>query len=230
MHVLAVWISMLAAHPQKADFEAWYAREDPWGIAGSESDRLRVERINREFCGCRFESGLDICCGEGHATARFRFLEAVTGVDLSETAIARARRNYPNIRFVAANLIDLSMFEASSFNFISCLETLYNLTLEEQRGALAQIRRLGKPDCVYLFSVETTGPNNARAYHTLDSARAVLSQSFQIQREFAVTMGALPYWRKVLVKLHLSSKKEQRKQHLFEGNVSGAYQVAFVCH
>jgi trans-aconitate methyltransferase len=191
-----------------------------------------MERILHALAGRTFQKGIDIGCGEGHATAALPVRD-MTGVDFSEIAIHRAAKRYPHIKFETADILDLSRFPEGAFDFVSCLELLYYLKPEQQTAAIAQLKRLGTANSTYLFSVVTKRlPENIKAnYHTTESAMALLSAHFKIKDMFAVTLATrLPYWRRALVSLKLDSKTAQRKKYLFSrASLRAAYQTAFIC-
>src|SRR3989442_7750377 len=58
---------------------------------------------------------LDFGCGTGWFTEALSHLGRATGIDLSETAIARAKATYPHVRFIAANLFEAA-FPAEQFD------------------------------------------------------------------------------------------------------------------
>ena len=52
---------------------------------------------------------LDLGCGHGWFSAELARLGEVTGIDLSDEAVARARAQYPGITFIAGDLYDLPL-------------------------------------------------------------------------------------------------------------------------
>lgn len=97
----------------KKYFDKAFATEDPWRYSLSEYERnkyLRQLEAIRKFCP-RPQSVLEIGCAEGVFTAlladAFPRTE-ITGVDISPTAIERAREKYknvPNAEFVEADAV-----------------------------------------------------------------------------------------------------------------------------
>ncbi len=83
---------------------------------------------------------LDLGCGAGVPVARalaaggFR----VTGVDVSEVQIRRARRLVPGARFLRADATRVEL-PAGSFDAVACLYTLIHLPLDEQPVLLGRI-------------------------------------------------------------------------------------------
>ncbi len=91
------------------EFEAMYrhSSEIPW-----HQDQT-VDAIFSDICvsivrRCRPDSLLDVGCGMGYMADRLRrevpCLKKLTGLDISETAVAEARKMFPSIRFVAGDI------------------------------------------------------------------------------------------------------------------------------
>jgi 2-polyprenyl-3-methyl-5-hydroxy-6-metoxy-1,4-benzoquinol methylase len=83
---------------------------------------------------------LDLGCGAGVPVARALDADGfrVTGVDVSEVQIGRARRLVPGARFLRADAT-LVEFPAGSFDGVVCLYTLIHLPLDEQPVLLGRI-------------------------------------------------------------------------------------------
>lgn len=83
---------------------------------------------------------LDLGCGCGVPVARSMSAAGhhVTGVDLSEVQIERARRLVPGAVFIRADATEVT-FEPESFNAVVCLYALIHIPLDEQPPLLARI-------------------------------------------------------------------------------------------
>jgi SAM-dependent methyltransferase len=89
---------------------------------------------------------IDLGCGCGlPATRQLARRFEVTGVDLSDTQIARARRLVPEAKFVRADMTRIRI-RANSVQGVVALYSLIHLPLEEQRPLLARIHRWLTPD------------------------------------------------------------------------------------
>jgi 2-polyprenyl-3-methyl-5-hydroxy-6-metoxy-1,4-benzoquinol methylase len=97
-------------------------------------------------------SVLDLGCGCGVPVARSlaRAGFAVTGVDISDVQIDRARRLVPAASFVRADASTVE-FAAGSFDAVVCLYALFHLPLAEQPGILRRIRTWLRPSGWLLF-------------------------------------------------------------------------------
>ena len=127
--------------------EAIYAADpDPWASA---SHRYRYQHRKYEVLASllpprRFRQVLDVGCGLGllsrHLAAR---AEAVLGIDVAPTAIARARglhADRPNLRFEAHDLLELPRSFAGTFDLVAVADVLYYISpLDDARlRALAE--------------------------------------------------------------------------------------------
>jgi SAM-dependent methyltransferase len=85
---------------------------------------------------------LDLGCGAGVPTTKL-LADAgysVTGVDIAEVQIERARSLVPNATFIQA---DLALWDADSdsFDAVVCLYTLIHVPLQDQRELIPRLRR-----------------------------------------------------------------------------------------
>lgn len=91
---------------------------------------------------------LDIGCGTGRLYqifAKFQDSLDYVGLDQSEGQLEEAKRDFPNNKYVQAEMTKLS-FEGSSFDLIFCIATLHHLPDETTREeALSEMYRVLKP-------------------------------------------------------------------------------------
>lgn len=97
---------------------------------------------------------LDLGCGAGRTTSHiFENGCKVVGVDISETLIARAKKDYPEIDFrvMDARKMDFKdgVFDAVFFSF-NGIDNLLSLT--EREKAISEIRRVLKPGGYFIYS------------------------------------------------------------------------------
>lgn len=93
---------------------------------------------------------LDLGCGTGLPADRImasRF--QVTGVDLSDVMIRRARRAVPGARFLRANMTEVD-FPAESFGAVTSLYAIIHVPLQEQRALLSRIQAWLRPRGLFL--------------------------------------------------------------------------------
>lgn len=121
----------MSLSPTSAEFfETMYSeREDPWEFASSQYERDRyatiVRALNNKHYQCAFEPG----CSIGILTAQLaRFCDRVEALDISPTAVARARarcERLPNVQILCGSLsemipdeeIDLVVFSEIGYYF-----------------------------------------------------------------------------------------------------------------
>lgn len=132
-----------ATDRQASVFERLYRQqEDPWGLRASPFTQYRylalLERL-AAFTPCA--SLLDVGCGEGLFT---RYLTGVasrvTGIDVSATAVARARQNVSAAEFSCVSVQSYSPGER--FDVVVAAEMLYYA--DDTTAALERLRALGE--------------------------------------------------------------------------------------
>lgn len=121
-----------------ADFNEYYRSADPWGIEDAAfRDQVLLGVVARHVAGKRV---LELGCGEGHLTATlFANAASVLGIDISDTAISRAKlRGIRNAWFEVADILAIS-FEG--FDVITAIECVYYLSADERKAFFAKIKR-----------------------------------------------------------------------------------------
>jgi len=110
----------------KIIFEDFYKKEDPWNVRNSYREQYRFFRSYNLIKKNKYNIILDVGCGEGYfPNILKRIGEEVIAVDISSTAINRARARFSNeIKFICGDIRDLK-FRNDSFDLICCLEMLY---------------------------------------------------------------------------------------------------------
>jgi 2-polyprenyl-3-methyl-5-hydroxy-6-metoxy-1,4-benzoquinol methylase len=136
---------------------------DPWRISHA---RFRDKVLRRSTS--RFIAGktiLELGCGEGHLTqAIFSDASSVTGIDLSDVAIGRARnRGLPNARFEHSGFLRTSF---KGYDVIAAIECLYYLTPEDQETFFERVAREHRG--ILIISGPIIGANEHRKYFTHD--------------------------------------------------------------
>jgi SAM-dependent methyltransferase len=139
---------------------------------------------------------LDAACGEGYGSALLAKRAAnVVGADISEVAVAHARRRYDgaaNLRFDLADATRLDHLPDASFDLIVSFETLEHVHGQERM--LDGFARLLAPDGVLLVSTpdkrnysDLTGFVNEHHVHELYRAEfeALLASRFPARRLYA---------------------------------------------
>lgn len=149
------------------------------------------EHFHRYLLATRLVAGkrvLDLASGEGYGAALLaQSAEHVTGVELDPQTVAHSRATYPlaNVEFLQGSMLDLSRFEAGSFDVITCFEALEHVTEHEE--LFQQVRRVLAPTGIFLSStpdrlVYTEAHDHHNPFHvrelSLDEYREVLAEHF----------------------------------------------------
>jgi SAM-dependent methyltransferase len=120
---------------------------------GDSKYRAWIERLTQQLDqGSRV---LDIGCGSGIPLARELVAagHAVTGVDISQVQIRRARELVPQATFIRADAASLD-FPSESFDAVVSFYALIHLPQDEQQELLAKVARWLRPGGWFLC---TTG-------------------------------------------------------------------------
>lgn len=105
-----------------------YAMEDPWDMA-SGREQHRFEATNARLSGVApgFGSVLEVGCGEGHQSLHLlQLARDLTGIDISEAALARARRRCPGASFLRGTPAEVpQLFAGRRFDLVTACEVLH---------------------------------------------------------------------------------------------------------
>lgn len=112
--------------------ELLYRLNDPWNMA-SDRERYRFEETSRILRRAlvspaeRVESILEIGCGEGHQSEHLAPLcRSLSGIDISPTAVGRARQRLPGASFTAGDLLAQPWAaQRNRFDIVTAFEVLY---------------------------------------------------------------------------------------------------------
>lgn len=121
----------------------------------TEQGQIRLEHYHRYATVREIVSGrdvLDVACGEGYGSfCLSEKARLVVGVDISQEAVGHARVRYakPNLAFCAGHAAALA-FDEDSFDAVISFETIEHLA--EQAQMLSEIRRVLRPDGVFVIS------------------------------------------------------------------------------
>ncbi len=130
-----------------------YKLGDPWNME-SRLERARFEATNaliRRHFG-QVDSLLEIGCGEGHQTLAFRELAGqVHGIDVSPTAIERARLRVPDAQFAASDIHGQPWGDGRGrFDLVVACEVLYYI--KDIPATIERMRHLGRACLVTFFA------------------------------------------------------------------------------
>jgi GT2 family glycosyltransferase/SAM-dependent methyltransferase len=149
------------------------------------------EHFHRYLLATRLVAGkrvLDLASGEGYGVALLsQSAERVIGVELDPLTVQHSRSTYPlaNVEFLQGSMLDLSRFEAGSFDVVTCFEALEHVT--EHDELFEQVRRVLAPTGIFLSStpdrlVYSEAHDHHNPFHvrelSLDEYREVLGEHF----------------------------------------------------
>ena len=124
--------------------------DDHWWYAGMRRVALRV--LDRALAGRSGLVVLDAGCGTGGTTARLRRYGRVVGVDLAWEALQPARGRGLDGHLARGDIQRLPFGDAC-FDAATSFEVVYHLGVANDQAALAELRRVLKPDGVLLLRV-----------------------------------------------------------------------------
>lgn len=140
-------------------FEHLYRDEDPYGVLDSEEEARKRAQTLEAVEGLRFESALEIGCGEGIlAEGLAPRCDALRLVDLSERALRRAAERMEPHDHVRVSRLDLLADPIEGdFDLVVCSEVLVYIPVERLDRArdkiLAHLRPGGRLLLVHSRSV-----------------------------------------------------------------------------
>ncbi len=140
------------------------SKGDPWGQDWRASQLVRykksIELLNRYTEKQRIADVLDIGCATG---IFLRMLEEnslgknLTGVDISEEAVKKAKKKFPQFSFSVSSLPHLNKLDAG-FDLISALEVIYYVSEGELEKTLLRLKSMLKNNGYLLISIYLNQP------------------------------------------------------------------------
>jgi SAM-dependent methyltransferase len=131
--------------------------------------RQLVAQMIDAFGGVHGEAALDIGCGTGGNLPFLRkYCATVSGLDLSEDAIALAREKFPQEDFHRGDVNELcNLYAAGSFDLISDFNVLYHDWVKSDLQSMRDIHKLLRPGGVFILT-EPAFPFLRRAHDVVD--------------------------------------------------------------
>ncbi len=115
--------------------------EDPWNFERSRYEQERLRVLLDHVKQYPHEKILEVGCAEGIFTAELnKIAKEVVAIDVSPTALARAKRRCPEVTFLLTNLQEFTW--DSQFDIVICAETLYYI--KDVAAAIQKLTSLGK--------------------------------------------------------------------------------------
>jgi ubiquinone/menaquinone biosynthesis C-methylase UbiE len=151
----------VGANDNHARLDLAYRIGDPWNME-SELEKFRFERTNavirRQWPA--LDSLLEVGCGEGHQSRHLSELcRQLHGVDVSATAVERAKQRLPAANFAAGDIFAQPWGrDPGRFDLVVACEVLYYIA--DIQGTIDEMNRIGKHCMVTLFApaIRRVGP------------------------------------------------------------------------
>jgi 2-polyprenyl-3-methyl-5-hydroxy-6-metoxy-1,4-benzoquinol methylase len=195
LYVRRTWMKYAMRGVAQADahdrLDMAYKVRDPWRME-SEQEQFRFAETNRILHRAliapadRVGSILELGCGEGHQSEHLiQVCARLTGIDVSPTAIERARRRLPAAEFAAGDLFGQPWAgESKRFDVVTAFEVLYYI--KDIPRTLEAMTRLGRACIVTYF-----GPAARRVEPALQGMPILGRESFR----FGETDWQVAWWR-----------------------------------
>ena len=169
--------------------ERAYLMPDPWKL-DSDPERHRFAETNKHVqraFGDKIGSLLEIGCGEGHQSEVLqKVCDKLTGIDVSATAIGRARKRLPSADFAAGDLFAQPWIgERGRFDVVVACEVLYYLS--DVPRTLDAMERLAKVGCLVTYF----SPAERKIGGFVSARKGVQKDAFR----FGETEWTVAWWR-----------------------------------
>lgn len=138
-----------------------YRLGDPWNME-SELEQFRFQRTNQIIAREWPDAGsiLELGCGEGHQSVQLqKVCRQLHGVDVSATAVERARVRAPQSHFAAGDIFAQPWGrESGRFDLVVACEVLYYIS--DIARTIEEMNQLGKSCLVTMFApaIRRVGP------------------------------------------------------------------------
>lgn len=181
------------AHPDDSGFQdrlhlVWRRRFIPWLKREDSPYRAaflwRYKWVSKV---CTGKDVLDIPCGMGWGTSLIRGARSLKGIDLSEEAIAEARRRYSQHAQFAVGDMRSFVLPNASVDVVCCLEGIEHVPTQVGRDFLVEAKRVLRPRGLLMLSSPycRTKPHSGNPFHIHeyqpDEIRQLLSEFFTIE-------------------------------------------------
>lgn len=140
---------------------------------------------------------LDIACGEGYGSNIMAdAAKEVVGIDLDEETINEARLKYkkPNIRYLAGSATKIPIAENYSFDLIISFETLEHIDEQEQVAFLKEVKRLLKPEGVFVVSTPDRNVYGGNPFHKKEFTENEFVEFIKSYFKYSTLFGQKSYF------------------------------------
>jgi len=161
------------------------------------SGSIELEHMHRYIYALAHAKGktiLDVASGAGYGTALLASHAAfITGVDITEDAVAHARRKYqlPNLEFRLGSCSKIPLPDGT-VDLVVSFETIEHHDEHEQM--LAEVKRVLKPDGMAIISspdkaIYTDKPEYHNSFHVKELYREEFEALFRTRFKNVVSLG-----------------------------------------
>lgn len=201
----------ISPEDQRAAWNLWNAEHRE--RAQGEVSRRQSELVEKWLValGRKDLDLIDIGCGAGWLCERLAGYGNVTGIDLADEVVARAKKRLPSVHFVAGDFFALQ-FDAAGFDVAVSLEVLSHVV--DQAAFLGRIAGLLRPGGMLMLATQNRpilerwtaigppAPGQIRRWVDAPSLRHLLDPNFDVMEMTSV----LPVGNQGLLRLVNSGK------------------------
>ena len=140
-----------------SEFETRYRRSipDAWGYENSEAHQNRFDSLLRILPDQVFDTAIELGCAEGHFTEKLaRRCKRVIACDLSQRALARARKRLPGLAVDWRQCDIRAGIPAEDPDLLIFSDVLYYLSPKEISEVIRDCSRKTRPGALLVFANE----------------------------------------------------------------------------
>jgi ubiquinone/menaquinone biosynthesis C-methylase UbiE len=144
-----------------SSYDAIYDRYVEWGGGHAERRREAIDAVLADGLVSPGGTVLDLGCGTGQLATAYLVERGlrVTGVDISVSSVAAARRAVPGAQFMAADMAELEL-PGESLDLVTAFYSIIHLPRDLHAGLFAAISRWMRPGGVLVASLATRASEN----------------------------------------------------------------------
>lgn len=146
---------MISPNDKFEDIREYYNNDYYENISSDLALPWHCKKIGERLQEMNEKSVLDVACGTGEWLGYFKKRGAqIAGIDLSQRAIEECQKRFPDGEFVCGPA-EVLPFEDARFDLITCMGSLEHFL--DKPKALAEMRRVAKPDAEFVILVPNAG-------------------------------------------------------------------------
>jgi 2-polyprenyl-3-methyl-5-hydroxy-6-metoxy-1,4-benzoquinol methylase len=163
-------------HEQVRSWDSWNAAAREHGISPAAAHHAQAVEASIAAFGRTDMTIVDVGCGTGWLCERLQKFGRVTGVDLSDQVLDRARARVPGVTFLSGDLFQIDL-PTNSFDVVVTLEVLSHV--QDQRAFVGRLASLLKPEGLLIIATQNrpvferwsavSGPNPGQIRHWVDA-------------------------------------------------------------